>query len=132
MDELNITSGLRNLKEPGKLEMIQIRTFEMYGYAFDDSNMNWTSQHEYNAVFLSSQVAFLLNKYSARGYLFLNEVLHSLGLDELPAGQVQGWHVRYGNKAPDITVSFVELIDRPHEFRHWITIRPHGIIVNFL
>lgn len=72
-----------------------------YSRFFDDFN----SPNEYkknrpdlNQFFLLSVQRYMNQRLKARGYLFLNEVYHALGMDDSAAGQVVGWmaNTEYG------------------------------------
>lgn len=56
-----------------------------------DSTMEWNSPREYNVVFLRAQQQYMNDMLHAKGYLFLNDVLKSLGLPLVRVGQLVGW-----------------------------------------
>ena len=63
----------------------------VYARFFDEYNVNWTKTPEYNRMFLQSQQNWANNRLKAHGFVFLNEVYESLGLDRSQAGQMVGW-----------------------------------------
>lgn len=62
-----------------------------YAKFFDENNINWEDNPEFNLQFLTAQQRYANDKLKANGYLFLNEVYKSLGFPETKAGQVVGW-----------------------------------------
>lgn len=77
----------------GKVEKKQSIVSDDTPYAklFDQYNVNWSPQPEYNVLFLRCQQNWANDQLQARGHLFLNEVYDSLGLERTKAGQVVGW-----------------------------------------
>jgi hypothetical protein len=66
---------------------------EQSGYArwFDEENVNWNREPEYNLLFLRNQQNWWNDMLHARGHVFLNEVYGSLGLSHTPKGALVGW-----------------------------------------
>lgn len=62
-----------------------------YAKIFDETNVNWERDPEFNLSFLTAQQRFANDKLHARGHLFLNEVYDMLGFPRTKAGQVVGW-----------------------------------------
>lgn len=62
-----------------------------YAKFFDQSNPNWEKNPEFNLYFLRRREQILTDKLRAKGYLFLNEVYESLGIEPTIAGQSIGW-----------------------------------------
>lgn len=58
---------------------------------FDERNHNWSKDIRANVFFLRSQFDYFKDLLEVQGYLFLNDLLHSLGFDRIPEGQVEGW-----------------------------------------
>lgn len=58
---------------------------------FDEYSENWTKDPETNLMFLRQQQNYFNDKLKRKGYIFLNEVYESLGLQPTKAGQVVGW-----------------------------------------
>lgn len=70
-----------------------------YARFFDEYNRNWTKTAEYNNLFLRAQQQSANDRLNAYGYVFLNEVYESLGLERSQAGQMVGW--KKGNGGDD-------------------------------
>lgn len=62
-----------------------------YARFFDESSRNWSKTPEYNLLFLRAQQDAANDRLRAYGFLFLNEVYESLGLERSQAGQSVGW-----------------------------------------
>lgn len=63
----------------------------MYARFFEPTNANWSPVPEYNWTFLHGQQRWANDRLRARGYLFLNEVYESLGIEKCSYGQTVGW-----------------------------------------
>ena len=80
-------------------------------YTVDDKgnrikNTYWTSNNEYNLMFLKKAESFANDKLRINGYLFLNEVYEMLGIPKTKAGQVVGWVYDEKNPVGDNYVDF--------------------------
>ena len=62
-----------------------------YAVIFDESNVNWEKDPEYNKMFLVTQQNYFNNVLQVKGRVFLNEVYEALGFEPTKAGQVVGW-----------------------------------------
>ncbi len=62
-----------------------------YTFLWDETCRNWTQDYRYNAMFLRSQQDYANDRLRAFGYVFLNDILDSLGLPRVPEGQIVGW-----------------------------------------
>ena len=60
-------------------------------YFFEKSNVNWKNSPEYNLSYVRAQETFANQRLSARGHIFLNEVLEDLGLPHTKEGAILGW-----------------------------------------
>lgn len=60
-------------------------------YFFEPDNVNWKNSPEYNLNYVRAQETFANQRLSARGHLFLNEVLSDLGLPHTKEGAILGW-----------------------------------------
>lgn len=59
---------------------------------FDERSMNWVANDaDVNLLFLRTTHRYINDRFRARGYVFLNEVLDTIGLPITPEGQVLGW-----------------------------------------
>ena len=65
---------------------------------FDKTSAGWHKHVELNEHFLTLQKAYIIEKLSCRGYLYLNEVYESLGVEWDPHNENAVW------------------IDKEHEF----------------
>lgn len=68
----------------------------IYARFFDELNPNWMHDNETNRIFLQCQQNFANDRLKSRGYIFLNEVYDSLGMERTKVGQVVGWTI-YGD-----------------------------------
>lgn len=62
-----------------------------YAKFFDELNPYWENDPEYNLMFLKAQQRYANDLLKAQGYVFLNDVYKSLGIEPTKAGQVVGW-----------------------------------------
>lgn len=77
-----------------------------YSFLFDQSNRNWDNAlPTYNYEFLRMQETFATQRLNARGHLFLNEVLESIGLEHTQAGAVVGWIKDDGDSFVDFGIT---------------------------
>lgn len=65
--------------------------YSMYARFFDQTCEPWKKNPEYNWIFLRAQQQYANDMLKSRGYLFLNDVYSSLGIEPTEAGQVVGW-----------------------------------------
>lgn len=81
-------------KEDGKTKIIKRERsagLSEYAQCFEESNTNWHPGGNANWFFLNAQERYWNDRLQTHGYVFLNEVLDSLGLQKTKAGQVVGW-----------------------------------------
>ena len=71
--------------------VIQSSQFGDYTFFFEDPNPYWEKDGSYNRMFLLAQQQFANDKLRADGYIFLNDVLVSIGIPRTKAGQIDGW-----------------------------------------
>lgn len=81
-----------------------------YAVVFDrDTSTQWKSHEEngnYNSIFLSTQQQWATERLRAKGFLFLNDVLTALGMENTSAGQIVGWYYDPTDELRDNYVSF--------------------------
>lgn len=58
---------------------------------FNSESRHWMTGDGHNLLYLQTQQNFWNDMLRARGHVFLNEVLESLGFPHTPAGAVIGW-----------------------------------------
>jgi hypothetical protein len=98
-EELKLYRGVKTMKnrdeDGNELDACQIDFDDVhpspYARFFDESSPNWTKTPEYNLMFLRAQQDWANNRLRSCGYVFLNEVYESLGLERSQAGQIVGW-----------------------------------------
>lgn len=65
-------------------------------YFAKDTSTQWSTNRNYNLMFIKAQQAYFNNLLQVRGFVFLNDVLDALGIDQIPEGQALGW-LKKGN-----------------------------------
>lgn len=77
----------------------------VYARFFDEScGERWSTNPEYNRIFLNARQNYFNNMLQARGHLFLNEVYDALGLPRTSAGSVVGWIYGEGDSFVDLGI----------------------------
>ena len=93
--------ALREGEEPWEEEEVhndyEGRFAGPYSKIFDESNVNWSHNPEYNLTFLRSKQNWCNDRLRSRGYIFLNTVLEELGMEPTQAGQTVGWRMNSGH-----------------------------------
>ena len=87
-------------------KQIESKSYSQYARFFDDSNLNWHKNAEYNLMFLLQVQNYANEKLKAQGYLFLNDVYEMIGIPRSAAGQVVGWIYKENNTDGDNYVDF--------------------------
>lgn len=84
-----------------------------YVRVFREGNPYWTNSLQTNLLLLRKKRAELNDRFHARGYMFLNEVLEMIGMPQCEIGQIVGWVEGSGG---DDFIAFNETpIMNPHE-----------------
>lgn len=81
-------------KDDGKTKVVKHERsagLSEYAQCFEESNVNWRPGGNNNWFFLNAQEKYWNDRLQSHGYVFLNDVLESLGLQKTKAGQVVGW-----------------------------------------
>ena len=99
--ELDIHHGVvtEKMAIDGKTQLIRStdpNKLSPYARFFDEYNVNWEKNPEYNRLFITAQQNYVNHLLHARGHVFLNEVYDQLGIPRSQAGQVVGWVVNQG------------------------------------
>lgn len=109
-------------KEDGTTKTVAKRTTNstpsIYARMFDrDSSQTWSPDPDYNIVTLRSQQNIANDRLHANGYLLLNDVYESLGLERTSPGCVVGWVLdRGGNNYVDFGIFNGVNKDRFYDF----------------
>ena len=83
----------------GKTELVRMadpNKMSPYARFFDEYNVNWEKNPEFNRLFIQCQQNYVNHLLHARGHVFLNEVYDQLGMPRSQAGQVVGWVLNQG------------------------------------
>lgn len=76
----------------------------VYAKFFDETSTEWERDPEYNLYFLKCQQQYHNHLLTSRGYVFLNEVYKSLGMEQTKAGCVVGWYLGNGDNYIDFGI----------------------------
>jgi hypothetical protein len=104
---------------------------DLYRVLFDEHNRRFKKSAELNRNFIQIQQNYANHLLSARGHVFLNEVLDNLGFEPTPAGQVVGWIL--GGEGDD-HIDFGLFEEESEEFmfgnepRIWLDFNVDGVI----
>lgn len=95
-------------EETGK--KVSTRVFDpnsvsLYAKFFDEGNLNYRDNAEYNLMFLKQVQNFMNDKLRIQGYLFLNDVYDALGFERTKEGQLVGWYMDK-DRGGDLYVDF--------------------------
>lgn len=97
-EERDLFFGAQKKKVKRDGETIEVTEYDPnlpspYARYFDRLSNHWVRDAEYNHAFVSAQQHYFNQRLQIRGYLYLNEVYHALGIPETKAGQVVGWRL---------------------------------------
>lgn len=139
--DLEYRSGLRtqSIKEDGKKVLVtsdeidRVKSASPYGRWFDQVNSTeWNKLPEYNLMTLRANQEYANQKLQVQGYLFLNDVYKSLGIEPSQAGQVVGWYIdKFGKNAGDCYVDFGIYDFASEGGRRFINGNAPGIFLDF-
>lgn len=77
-----------------------------YARFFDDGNVGWEDNSEFNLMYLRKQQDFMNDLLRSKGHVFLNEVYDRLGIPRTKAGQAVGWVYNEKNPVGDNYIDF--------------------------
>lgn len=90
-EERDIYMGVERDKKTKATTRVSPTPFSPYARLFEESNINWRNNAEYNLMFIKAQLNAFNYKLQSRGHVFLNEVYDGLGMPRTVEGQVVGW-----------------------------------------
>lgn len=104
-----------------------------------ETTYEWNPGPDYNLYFLRAQQQIANDNLNSRGYVFLNDVYKSLGLDPIPAGQAVGWfkdNPRGGNNYVDFGIfenpdAFNDFM-RGKEGAIWLDFNVDGVVYDLI
>lgn len=109
-----------------------------YSKFFDEHNVNWKDMPEYNMLFLRAVQNFANQQLNQKGYILLNDVYDSLGMERTKEGCVVGWLKKRSDHEDrdgyvDIGVFDSENMDRFYDFivgdeGIWLDFNVDGIV----
>lgn len=88
------------------ISVVEKDSFGDYSFFFEADNPYWEKDGNYNRMFLLAQQQFANDKLRADGFLYLNDVLYTLGIPKTKAGQIVGWVYDPENPKGDNYVDF--------------------------
>jgi len=97
----------------------------IYAQLYEEGNPNWQPTPEYNRIFLEAQQQYANQRLRAKGFLMLNDVYDSLGIQRTSAGQIVGWVWNHGDNYVDFGLN-----DWPSAV-DYVNGREHAILLDF-
>jgi hypothetical protein len=88
------------------INVVEKGSLSDYSFFFEESNPYWEKDGDYNRMFLLAQQQYANDKLRVNGYLYLNDVLDTLGIPRTKAGQIVGWVYNSENPLGDNYVDF--------------------------
>ncbi len=88
------------------INVVEKGSLSDYSFFFEESNPYWEKDGNYNRMFILAQQQYANDKLRAQGYLYLNDVLDTLGIPRTKAGQIVGWVYNTDNPIGDNYVDF--------------------------
>jgi hypothetical protein len=115
------------------IQTVDPSTMNDYTRIFDEFNSTeYEKNADYNFNFLRARQKYANDLLVSRGYLFFNEVLEMLGMDQIPEGQIMGWvYTPNDPEAGDNYVDFGIYDYWKENTRDFIEGRERAIILEF-
>lgn len=88
------------------IDVVEKDSLDDYSFFFEADNPYWEKDGNYNRMFLLAQQQYANDKLKADGFLYLNDVLYTLGIPKTKAGQIVGWVYNPENPKGDNYVDF--------------------------
>jgi hypothetical protein len=88
------------------ISVVERDSLSDYSFFFEESNPYWEKDGNYNRMFLLAQQQYANDKLRADGFLYLNDVLYTIGIPKTKAGQIVGWVYNPNNPNGDNYVDF--------------------------
>ena len=67
------------------------KVLQEFHFPFDENNPNWCNNHVQNLLFLRGIQSYMNQLLLRKGFVFLNDVLAELRIDQIREGQTLGW-----------------------------------------
>lgn len=106
VEETIVDENGKEKKVKSTINVSEQKIFSDYAFFFEESNPYWKKDGNYNRMFLLAQQQYANDKLRANGYLYLNDVLDTLGIPRTKAGQIVGWVYNPENPVGDNYVDF--------------------------
>jgi hypothetical protein len=128
-EERDIYNAVERDKKSKQVVSANPRLHSPYARLFEESNLNWRNNAEYNMMFLKAQLNSFNYKLHSRGHVFLNEVYDGLGLPRSVEGQVVGWVLDGdGDNYIDFGLAEAFLSAGPFEKNFWLDFNVDGVV----
>lgn len=120
-------------KDKNEVAYLDPENTSPYVRCWDESNVNWTDDPEYNMMFLRAAQQHMNDLLWARGFVLLNDAYDALGFERSGLGSVVGWTLDEGG---DNFVDFGIFEARNSRFVNttepalWLDFNVDGMIAN--
>lgn len=75
------------------------------GIRFDKSSSSWEKDFEFNKLFAKTQLIYIMERYRANGYIYLNTIYEIFGLKWNPYNENTCW-VRERDKKLELSIIY--------------------------
>lgn len=89
VEEVGKNGKIKKVKK--EIEVANPGDLSPYCKCFDESNVHWEKDPDYNKLFLTRMQNWANDKLKAKGYLTLNDVYEDLGFPPTNMGMIVGW-----------------------------------------